>query len=673
MNRGNVRFGAIGIVSAIALSASGVAQAQTISSDKSDYEIGELLTATYADITGTGFESFVAIARTDDPDDLYSYWIATPFDGDGAVVFDHLPLGQHQELRYYKDYGLEILARSAEFSVSLPLGVSTELTADKTTYTPSENPLFTWTNAPGYAYDWVHIVLDGTPSTSYLAWDYTDGLYDGSMTFDDMIHVDGVDELLPFCFDVRLGVNDSYTDIAAADDFCVELPPGSSTITTDANEYTPSEPVDVCWEDAPGNLLDWVGIAKRALSPVELYSYTDINGDPLWRYIDGVVDGCLSSHDDEGVFLTDKVLGNYAARGFADDSYLAFANQALFVVNFDDGIHAPDSSATITTDKALYFVGEPVVVTYSNMPGSASGHDVLAVATTDFAVTATGPATWDANDPGFIAEWNYLRGAVSGVHTFYTVLDVGTYSVWGFEDDRYSVVGQSATFDVVLDELLAPHVWSIPTCIAPGTPELLIGYENILLGEDAWIGIFEAGSPADAFSLVWSWIGTSQEGEGLFPVDHIAEGEYDIRVLTEDREIAVQTTLIVSAECPTPVVTRDRDFYITGDTIVVDFDDFNGHEDERVGYILETADPDVDPYVESASTGSALSGTVEFTAGDPGIYVARGYMEWSKYVTATSEDFIICGVGMVPDCNGVCTPDFLIDPFECDSGDTTGG
>jgi hypothetical protein len=67
-----------------------------------------------------------------------------------------------------------------------------------------------------------------------------------------------------------------------------------------------------------------------------------------------------------------------------------------------------------------------------------------------------------------------------------------------------------------------------------------------------------------------------------------------------------------------------------------------------------------------------VSGTVEFTAGDPGIYIVRGYMEWSDYVFENSEDFIICGVGMVPDCNGVCQPDWLVDPFECDSGATGG-
>lgn len=670
MNMGTVRWAALGTIGAIALSWSSVAAAQTVVTDKSAYIQGDVVTATYADIAGTTLQSFLAVAKVSDPDDLYSYWYGTALDSDGVKTYDNVPLGAHLEMRYYKDNGLSVLARSAEFSMNLAPGDVTSIDADKSTYTPGEDMLFTWENSPGYFFDWVFVVLDGTDSEFYIGWDYTDGAYDGSMNWSTMTYTDPeVDVLPPFCYDLRLGVNDSYTDIAAADDFCVELPPGSSTITTDALEYTPSEAVDVCWEDAPGNALDWVGIAKRALNPVELYSYSDVNGEPLWQYIDGFMDGCLSTVGD-GPFPNDKVLGNYAARGFADDSYLAFANQALFVVNFDDGLHAPDASATITTDKNIYFVGEQIQVTYAGMPGSPSGHDVLAIATPEFAVEATGPATWDANDPGFLPDWDYLRGATDGVHTFFALLDVGTYSVWGFEDDRYSVVGQSSTFDVVLDEELAPHVWSIPTCIQPGTPELLIGYENIYLGEDAWVGIFDDGSPADAFSYVWSYIGADPDGSGLFPVDHLVEGTYDIRVLTGERVIGVESTLIVSAECPVSTVTRDRDFYVTGDTIVVDWADFNGHDDERVGYQLLSADPLVDPYVESASTGAALSGTVEFTAGDPGIYVARGYMEWSLYVTATSDDFIICGVGFVPDCNGVCLPEGGLDPFECDTGDT---
>ncbi len=650
-----------GTIVALTLSAS--ASAQTITTDLSAYSTGDSLVATWSGVD-SGIETFIAIGRPQDSDEIYLYWQGTPLADSGSRTFTHLPAGERFEMRVYLDNGLEVVARSAEFSVANSAG-STTLDADQSVYNPGDDMEFTWTGGPGYALDWLAVILEGSPEDAYLAWTYTDGDYDGSRNWSDLTYNAGVTVLPPFCYDALYMVNDMY-DVAASDSFCVEMPPGSSTITTDAPEYTPATPVDVCWSDAPGNPLDWVGIAKRALSPIESYSYTDIYGNPLWVYTGGTVEGCLSTHTAEGSFTGDKILGNYAARGFADNTYLAFANQALFVVNFANGSAEPVFTSTLTTDKTVYFVGEPVAVTYSSLPGNDL--DVLHLATTDFQIVPDGGGTTTANDPAFIADWSYMRGSTEGTESFYKILEPGTYSAWAMVDDKYDVIGQSDTFEVILDESLAPHVWSIPTCIFPGTPDLFVAYDNILLGGEAWIGIFDAGSPADAFSLVWSWMGEAESGSGVLPTDFLAEGTYEIRILDGDREIAVQSTLVVSAECPVSTVTRDRDFYQVGDTITASFSDFNGHEDEMVGYQQVGLDPVFDPYEASGSTGSAISGAVEFVASTPGTYLARGFMEWSKFVTAESAEFIICPIGQVPDCNGVCTNEGLIDPFECDTG-----
>ncbi len=621
------------------------AAAQVVTTDESSYTTDDVAVVDYAFLSGTTLQTFIAIARTDMADDVYSWWLGAPFAVNGTVVFDHLPVGEHLEIRVYKDNGLEILVRSAEFSVEYGPGITPDVEADQAIYDPAEEMTFSWAGAPGYFHDWIGVSLAGSAPNSYIGFAYTEGDYEGDVTWSAMDHTAGVELLPPGDFEVRGYVNDLF-DVFASETFSVELPADwTSTVAADRTLYTPSDPVEVCWTGAPGNPLDWVGIAKRALSPIELYSYVGIDGTPTWAYTDGLVEGCRT-------FETEKVLGQYAARAFMDNTYAAFANQDLFTVNFEPVNPAVPLAGSVSPDLLSYYSGQPIVATFSGLTGELT--DVLAVM----------DATEAPDDPNAVVWWTYLDGSDSGVETILEVLDEGTYVLRALHADSFSLLAESAAFDVVYDAELAPAVFSLPHCIAPGTPSLYVAYENVSLGTEAWVGIFEAGSPADAFSEVWAYVGSSPSGHGDFAVDHLLEGEYEIRLLNAARKIAASSPLTVSAACPVASVSVDKTWYTVGDLIEVSFSGLLGHPHENVGTLLSGLDPTTGLYSEVASTFSQPSGILELVA-EVGTYEVHAFLDPDGTSLATSSTFPVCRVGEVPDCEFDCVPDYLIPPFAC--------
>ncbi len=631
-----------------ALVSSQAAWAQAVHTDSPIYDTSDVLVATYSDIADSGLGTFIAIARTDMPDDEYSWWYAIPYGHDGDKTFDHLPVGNHLELRVYKDAFLEILARSEEFEVNNAVGVVSSVDSDKNNYTPGEDFIFTWEGAPGYYYDWLGVGIAGGIGTDYLAYGYTLGEYSGTMAWSEMDHsAGGVDDLPPGEYEIRGLVNDAY-DQFAENTFTVALPDGwPSTVTTDRTLYTPSDPVEVCWVGAPGNLTDWVGIAKRALPSTELYSYTDVDGNPLWDYTDGALSGCAT-------FTTDKVLGQYAARAFENDTYIAFANQDLFTVNFEPADPAVIPSGSLSADLADFHSGEPIEVTFEGLPGNV--HDFIVLA----------PAGSSTSDPNEILWWDYTDGQDSGTRTIFSLLDSGDYVLRAYADNSFSVLVESLTLTVTVDPDLVPKAYSVPVCIAPGTPELYVAYQNTSQGLDAWVGIFDADSASDSFSYVWSYVSGSSEASALFPVASLVEGDYEIRLLNGRRIVAYSSPLTVSAACPVASLTADQAWYTVGSPISLSFSGLNGHPHEYVGLLFDGLDPTSGLYSPAVSVAPDPSGGVILTATE-GAYRAHAFLDPDGSSLANTAVIPVCPVGEVPDCGYVCVDDDLIPPFACTS------
>jgi hypothetical protein len=643
------------------LGMSGTAAAQSVVTDAADYLRTDSITATWEGLRDAGgtTNSYVAIARSSDSDDVHSYWDLVGFTDAGDVVFPKAPVGCNLEVRVYANFSYDILFRSAPFDVEC--GVQDQvLTSDAPEYNSGEDMTFDWSNGTNWDRDWLAIVAEGASPLDYLAWRYLDpvaydGSLSGSMDWTEMIRNSGVDFLPPGYYEALYLVNDGY-GVAASAPFHVQVDPLSPvTLDADRLQYTPSQPVIGCYDFMDGDPTNWIGLAKRSLTPLELFSYVDKRGDPLWYYLTGV-SGCQtfpecadtgSCAEGEGV----KELGQYGLRVFENDTYIAAGPQALLTVDFRPG--GGGGGGAVTTDKPVYFSGEPIAVNYSGMPGGTD-YDFLAL-------SDGAPA-----DPSAIKAWEYLWGDTSGTEVFFEVLPEGSYTARGMADDAYTPAG-SAVFDVVFDPDLQQRVYTDPTCLPIGATEMDVFFENVNYGADSWVGIWHALDPAEAFSIVWDFIPPlTSDGGGTFAFPPLEAGDYEARLVNDARRIGYVVPFSVKAICPTATVSTDSAFYQIGDTITVSWSGADAHPHYQVGYLDAGLDPAVGPYTVQDSTDSAASGSIPFVATAAGIFDATIAHQYSPAVPAISDDFIVCPVGQIPDCTLICRPIGTIPgPFEC--------
>jgi hypothetical protein len=206
------------------------AAAQTVATDAPTYATGDVALASWADIPA-GFETFVALAVVGWPDDVYSYWAATPFKADGEATFDHLPAGI-LEVRVYEDYDLGVVARSAPFTVEAD-GVPSISALPSPTIDATVTEV-AWTAAPGFFFDWVGVTHAGDPPETYLGFQYTCGDWDGTLAFADLVWDGPAIALVPGDYDVCLYANGGYEAVACAllvvdEEIGTTIPPSTTT------------------------------------------------------------------------------------------------------------------------------------------------------------------------------------------------------------------------------------------------------------------------------------------------------------------------------------------------------------------------------------------------------------------------------------------------------------
>ena len=674
------------------LGASSSALAQSVTTDSFSYTRGETLMATWSDLDDVGAFSYVALALSDASDTSHFDFFNMGSADSGSQLFGHLPAGCGLEMRVYANTtSFEVLYRSPAFDVDCdPAGYGTVIASSMEEYFSSDDPVFSWSDGPGYYYDWIGVAVAGASDSDYISWGYSSedfsGPYDGSMAYSDL-SFKGIEVLPPGNYEVRYHVNDSF-EVAARADFRVVIDPdllASASVTTDAEFYTPRQAVEVSWDGAPGNPLDWTGLGLKRLPSIELSSYIDIYGASIWQYTDGVSAG---SH----TYTNIKELGQYAARGFVNNTYEPFANQAEFTVIFGEG-GDPVEDAIVSTEKDIYYKGEPIAVRFEGAVGDAD--DLLLIAHADE----------DPDVPGAVEDWVYfdqavdpttltsLEGLSTGEWTFYPFLAPGDYVARGMHADSFTPMGSSEVFTVIADPEQAPRVYTRPTCVEPSTTEITIGYENVSTPPNgAWIGLWPEGSDAYDFSLSWVYVpnGTpAAEGFLCFSgslVDEadpelgcvegtLPEGRYELRVMNKQRRIGYVSYLDVSDDCPSATIETRLPFYQIGDDIDVEWSGMEANAEYMVG-ILPEGDTEA---VVSAFTDGAESGSMDFLAVSGGMHTAIGFHQWNDDVVAESDPFIVCPSGEVPDCDWVCRSEEEIMPFECwpsdpvDSGDSGEG
>ncbi len=100
--------------------------------------------------------------------------------------------------------------------------------------------------------------------------------------------------------------------------FWLREPGAAPTVSTGAARYAVGEPIDVSWQDAPGERWDWIGIYRRDRDPRVAYYL-------LWAYTGASVEGSLTL-DEAAHGRWPLPAGRYSVYLLADDGYKLLAS-----------------------------------------------------------------------------------------------------------------------------------------------------------------------------------------------------------------------------------------------------------------------------------------------------------------------------------------------------------
>lgn len=365
--------------------------------------------------------------------------------------------------------GLET-EQSAQEVVTAP-AVST----DQTTYTPGSSVILTYSDLPGNQYDWVAIASSASSDTSYVQYAYVNGQTTGTVTFAG---------LPTGAYEARAYVNDSYTVIARST-FTI-AGSTSATVATDHTSYTAGQTVTVNYANLPGNTYDWVAISQGGSPATSYFKYA---------YTNGATSGSAS--------FTGVGAGSWEARAYVNDTYTVIASSTFTVAG----------SPSVSSNAALYTVGDTVTINFSGLPGNQ--YDWVAVA------QAGSP------DSSYV-RYDYTGGQVSGSRQ-YTGLPAGMYEARAFLNDTYTKLASSATFTI--------NNGSISPTVSTSQPSYTAGqvvtanWANLPGNTYDWIAVSVANSPATSFV---KYIYTNGQMSGSNGFTNIPVGDYEVRAYSND-------------------------------------------------------------------------------------------------------------------------------------------
>jgi hypothetical protein len=193
--------------------------------------------------------------------------------------------------------------------VPVRVGVS----ASPATVEPGASVAAHFDGAPGAARDWVGLYRVGANDREFVAWQYTNGLASGTLTF--------VAPPEPGEYEFRIFPDDSYTVLASSLPFTVRRgagPGGGSAprLTLVVSSVAPEATLTVGFDGAPANAQDWIALYAVGAGDREYFA---------WQYTGGVRSGSLS-------FRAPSEPGSYEFRLFENNAYTLLATSAPFRV-----------------------------------------------------------------------------------------------------------------------------------------------------------------------------------------------------------------------------------------------------------------------------------------------------------------------------------------------------
>jgi len=153
-------------------------------------------------------------------------WKFTEGENEGVITFEPLPVGEYEARAFFKNsYKLEA---QYTFSVKKSNVVKASLQTSKSEYNDSEKIIISFKDMLGDKRDWIALYPKGSSlnSKNIIEWKYTDGLKDGTITFNKLPKGE---------YQVRAFFNDSYI-LKADKEFIVRGENTSFTLYEDAEE-----------------------------------------------------------------------------------------------------------------------------------------------------------------------------------------------------------------------------------------------------------------------------------------------------------------------------------------------------------------------------------------------------------------------------------------------------
>lgn len=201
-----------------------VAYNTTVTPTKTEFEIGEAINITLANMPGNSGD-WVGIYENNAPV-VWENTLSWKHDGeviDGNYDLDSLPVGAYKVRVFLHNSFTEIAV--ADFSVT-PKVFVTEIATDKNSYINGEDIVVSVTDMLGNQRDWVGIFPVGTASTFENAfdWQWTDGMQSGDLTFNGLPAGD---------YEARAFFNNSF-EVKATTAFTVTFSNLPTTIFEDA-------------------------------------------------------------------------------------------------------------------------------------------------------------------------------------------------------------------------------------------------------------------------------------------------------------------------------------------------------------------------------------------------------------------------------------------------------
>jgi hypothetical protein len=210
------------------------------------------------------------------------------------LTFAGLQAGRYVARAYFNN-GFELQGQSAPFQVANP---SVTLSTNGANATAPATVTVTFANMPaGNTLDWIAIAEQGSPTSTFVAWSYTNGASNGSV----QLTVPNPGNYVARAYANWVQSNYQYLTAAESTPFTIRGP-NMLSLTADQTTYTAPATVVVTYNGFPGNLYDWVSLATEG-SPSD-----SPEGFVKWGYTFGNVSGTLT--------FTGVPAGTYRIRGF---------------------------------------------------------------------------------------------------------------------------------------------------------------------------------------------------------------------------------------------------------------------------------------------------------------------------------------------------------------------